>query len=342
MRLYLSFVLLLGWTLFISHCNAADLSLQGIADFHDKSLHEPFDLSGIARVGNYIVVSSDEGHVIQVLERENTNTFVLKRKYTIPDGEETDRQEKEDPELDIEGITADGKTVYIIGSHSRKRGKVEVRNLKRRSHDKNRERLAKDTEEAARRILLRLKLDENGHLDGEIEQKNLWDAILKFSELAPFTKIPSKENGIDIEGIAVKDKKLYIGFRAPVLRENWVPVMVTQFDDPVESAELRFINLGGLGIRDMVAVDDQFFLIAGPVGDGPGGYHLYSWNGLDCIPGKNGAKGKAMNLGKIPTESNAKAEGLAVLSNTEDGFLQLLVVFDGPERGAPLLLFLRR
>ncbi|MCK5872947.1 MAG: DUF3616 domain-containing protein, partial [Methylococcales bacterium] len=136
--------------------------------------------------------------------------------------------------------------------------------------------------------------------------------------------------------------QLYIGFRGPVLRGNWVPVIVTEFSHPAKKAELRFINLGGLGIRDMVFVNHQFLLIAGPVGDGPGGYHLYSWNGLDCVPGKHGAKGVVRHLGQIPADSDAKAEGMAVLSNTEATLLELLVIFDGPQRGAPVLFNLQQ
>jgi Protein of unknown function (DUF3616) len=85
--------------------------------------------------------------------------------------------------------------------------------------------------------------------------------------LGPFTKIPSKENGTDIEGIAVKDETLFLGFRGPVRRENFVPVMVLQLDRP-EDYELRFVNLDGHGIRDITAVENGFLIIGGPVGDG--------------------------------------------------------------------------
>ena len=51
--------------------------------------------------------------------------------------------------------------------------------------------------------------------------------------LQRFTQIPSKENGVDIEAIAVKGKdgdKLHLGFRGPVLRDNLVPIMVLDFN----------------------------------------------------------------------------------------------------------------
>ncbi|MFO0119910.1 MAG: DUF3616 domain-containing protein, partial [Cyanobium sp.] len=36
--------------------------------------------------------------------------------------------------------------------------------------------------------------------------------------IAPFLKIPSKENGLDIEGIAARAERLLVGLRGPVLR----------------------------------------------------------------------------------------------------------------------------
>ena len=101
-----------------------------------------------------------------------------------------------------------------------------------------------------------------------------------------FTKIPSKENGIDIEGIASDGDKLYIGFRGPVLRGNYVPVMVIKDCDNPSDYELLFVNLDGNGIRDICKVEDGFLIISGPMGDGVGNYQLYFWNGVDSIPGK--------------------------------------------------------
>lgn len=94
-----------------------------------------------------------------------------------------------------------------------------------------------------------------------MEEKHLCDAIRKFSVLEPFVEIPSKENGIDIEGISARGKKLYIGFCGPVFRENWVPIIVTEFDDLPGKAILQFVSLQGLGIRDIVALDDSFLLL---------------------------------------------------------------------------------
>ena len=153
----------------------------------------------------------------------------------------------------------------------------------------------------------------------------------------PFTRIPSKENGIDIEGLAVAEDTLYVGFRGPVLRGNYVPVLVGRFSDLSSRGKLKFVRLGGLGIRSMLSVGKQGFLIlAGPVGDGPGGYHLYHWDGRSQLPAK-GERGRVRHLGEIPVRKGDKPEGMTLVSRQGES-LQLLLAFDGAKNGGLALL----
>jgi hypothetical protein len=119
--------------------------------------------------------------------------------------------------------------------------------------------------------------------------------------LGLFRDIPSKENGVDIEGIAVDGDDLYAGFRGPVLRGNFTPVLRFRFANPSTATELLFVDLGGLGIRDLTKVRGGFLILAGPVGDGPGGYHLFFWDGRDCLPGLRtaGARGRVRPIGEV-------------------------------------------
>jgi hypothetical protein len=153
--------------------------------------------------------------------------------------------------------------------------------------------------------------------------------------LAPFLELPSKENGIDIEGIAADGDDLYVGFRGPVLREGYVPVLVFDFDEP-KKAKTRYVNLGGRGIRDLVRVSDGFLLIGGPVGGEPVSYEVYFWDGEDCIAGTDVPPPEfPRSLGEIPLPNQeAKAEGMAVLDET-DSHYDVLIVFDGPRNGSP-------
>lgn len=129
--------LLFGAMCLVEFSYADDLFSPNVVVFHEKGdFHEPSDLSAVARVGKHIVVGSDEGHVIQILAEKSLNIYELVRKFSIPDGKETDRTKDDGTEIDIEGITAREDVIFIIGSHSRKRSKVEVRNPKRRKYER--------------------------------------------------------------------------------------------------------------------------------------------------------------------------------------------------------------
>src|SRR4030095_15559862 len=103
-----------------------------------------------------------------------------------------------------------------------------------------------------------------------------------------FGAIASKENGVDAEGLAVRDQRLYIGFRGPVLRGNFTPILRCRFGSPIGEPEVLFVNLGGCGVRDLARVDGGLLILAGPVGDGLGSYQLYLWDGRDGVPGEGG------------------------------------------------------
>jgi hypothetical protein len=144
--------------------------------------------------------------------------------------------------------------------------------------------------------------------------------------LEPYAEIPSKENGIDIEGIAVRDGMVTVGFRGPVLRGNFVPTLSFPFERP-EEYSLKFVQLDGRGIRDLAAVEHGLLILAGPIGDGDATYELYWWNGEDCLD--NGSQGGRLQaLGEFPTDGSSKPEGLAVRSEDAQHW-QVLVVSDG-------------
>jgi len=112
-----------------------------------------------------------------------------------------------------------------------------------------------------------------------------------------------------------------------VLRGNFVPVIRFEFDEP-HDYELLFVQLEGRGIRDIVAVDDGFLILAGAIGDGDTSNKLYYWNGQDCIPGDGGSEGHISAIGELSMNLVIKPEGVAVTSESPDAW-RLLVVSDG-------------
>ena len=146
-----------------------------------------------------------------------------------------------DDEIDIEGMDFDDGYLWVTGSHSTKRKKPNKKDLKT-----NLERMATITTDLNRFILARIPL-----IEGELvksctlesnqilnaacvqttkERNILFEALASDRHLQPFvqTSIPSKDNGLDIEGLAIKDGRLFLGLRGPVLR-GWAIILELQF-----------------------------------------------------------------------------------------------------------------
>lgn len=276
------------------------------------------NISAIEVIGDRLIVGADEGNKIKILKR-NGEGYVVERGISLSN----------DKEIDIEGIAGEGSIVYVVGSHSFKRAQIDAD----RTYEQNRNAIEQKFSESDREQRDRLfRLDLNADL--EIEQTSLRSIIDRNDVLRPFSQIPSKENGIDIEGIAVSQGLLYIGFRGPVLRDNWVPILKCKFAKSIDRSDLVFVNLGGRGIRDLTPVRDGFLILAGPVGEGTDSYQLYAWDGEDCLPGRrtSGKIGQIELLGQIPVYENAKAEGIAIFTETPSDY-EVVIVFDGVANG---------
>jgi hypothetical protein len=150
------------------------------------------DISAVERVGKYLVLGSDEGNRVQVL-REEGNHYRVERRVPLNDTE---------AEIDIEGIASEGNLVYVVGSHSWKRQKLDEDS----DYLDNRQAIEQlhppDSNSDDRDSLYRFTLDEDGQI-ANLVRKSLRGALNSHPVLVPFLEVPGKENGVDIEGIAV-------------------------------------------------------------------------------------------------------------------------------------------
>jgi len=272
------------------------------------------DLSGAVVVDDFLVLGADEGHQLQIFKRDpDSGGWRLHERLALA---------KRDQETDIEAITFGGDCLFVIGSHSHRRRRMRPEFSAR----KNRQRLHEIDPDSSRNRLYQVPFDPKSGELGKVDCIDLSKRVRKDPLLKPFFGLPSKENGIDIEGMTFQDKRLYLGFRGPVLRENYVPVMVFDFDRPKDYG-LRFVRLEGQGIRDMAALEQGFLILSGPVNDAPGPFCLWWWDGADQVPGKDRTVQDAVMLGAVSTPGGAKAEGLALLSQS-DGRADILVVYE--------------
>ena len=307
---------------------SGQITSLGKVTFEGPLEHEE-DLSAIAILGESLLVGSDEGTKVQILQPEPTNPSVYQVRPELYIEMLTS-----ETELDIEGIARfkDTNVFYVVGSHSLKRTLLEPNATKKQ----NLAALEEIIFEPSRFHIYRLEMDPRTLKPISKRGIGLYKLLTLDPVLRRFTQIPSKENGVDIEAIAVKGDegdKLHLGFRGPVLRENLVPIMILDFNKP-EDYTLRYIDLDGYGIRELVKVKKGFLVIAGPSGGERGEFLIYFWDGDDGVPDRGEDKSKLKLLGQLPTPRGAKAEGMTLLEETKEHY-DVLVVYDGVVRGFP-------
>jgi hypothetical protein len=300
-------------------------------------------LSAMALDGETLWLACDEGCRLERLTRSGDDRFSghapvgLGSLLTLP--------APETEEADIEGMDVAGGWLWIVGSHSVKRKSAGAKDDPAAVAAK----LATVSRDGNRHLLARLPLHgtdvrrkQGTRRAASIETRPKSSALLKAIKrgrhgdgdphLAPFVPLPGKDNGFDIEGLAVSGDRVFIGLRGPVLR-GWACVLeVHPVDagdhlelDPVEKKlpyRKHFLNLGGLGIRDLLARGDDLLILAGPTLAADGNCAIWRW--------KNGAVGGAPSgvspLRALPTrDALDRAEGFTDLA---DG--SVMVVYDSP------------
>ncbi len=287
------------------------------------------NLSAVGVAGEFLLLAGDEDDRVQILRRHGANYELLAGREVLLNDVGA--------EADIEGIACEGDLVYVVGSHSCKRPKLK----EDATRQENRSRLeAVEPPSPFRSVLARFRLASDGTVSAP-DLTTLRPAIDGNRVLRPFVHLPCKENGVDVEGLAVHHGQLYLGFRGPVLQHGLVPVLVCPFPLGPVTPDVVYLRLGGLGIRDLVRVSDGFLVLAGPVNDVPAPFRLFHWDGADCTPGDGSAEGRVLLLGEVPAEDGAKAEGLALERETDDGYV-LLVLFDDLKEGGATRLRVNR
>ncbi len=260
-------------------------------------------------------------------------------------------------EADLEGLDYADGYLWLVGSHSLKRKQPKPDEDK--DFNESSESLAKVTSDGNRYLLARIPVDKSGgtpvlkqeterkgrklvaaRLRGDKNSNALTKALQEDEHLAPFLKIPSKDNGFDIEGLAVAGERLFIGLRGPVLR-GWAVIL--EVDTQKDGGELdlkaigpggrpyrkHFLRLGGLGIRDLCVEGSDLLILAGPTLDLDGPVTVFHWPG-GARPEQESfvSAGQLERLLDVPYGQGADhAEGMAWFSADGEP-RQILLVYD--------------
>jgi hypothetical protein len=261
------------------------------------------------------------------------------------------------PEIDIEGMARDGGYLWFVGSHSLTRKRVKPNHVP----DVAMARLAKVTKNDNRYLLGRIPVVEVDGLPtlvptapdpagaahtltaaatGLRKKTRITEALDDDDHLSRFLKIPSKDNGFDVEGLAVVGERIYLGLRGPVLR-GWAVVLEIRLVEgdgqdlilgPVEGRQVyrkHFLNLGGLGVRDLLAYGEDLLVLAGPTMDLDGPVRVYGWRGAAQLDaGVVVTSDDLEHVMDVPYgDGDDHAEGITLMPGDEGS---LLVVYDSP------------
>lgn len=320
----------------------------------DDPLHK--DLSAVARVGQNLFLACDETASVERLQRQEDGSFGAHRHFALADY--VDLPAGGDGEMDIEGLCAADGYLWIVGSHSLKRSKPKREDSSRAAAL---ERMEKIEREANRYFLGRIPLRESepGRFELVREDTGRGAAWLKFGKrrsrlmdwlsddphLAPFLAIPSKENGLDIEGLAVQGDRVWLGMRGPVLRGHAVILDLELTEARPSRLKARrvdgdrryrkhLLDTRGLGIRDMRLAGDDLLLLVGPTMALEGPAFVLKWCDAAHDHGSGVIDPKRIEtVAELPYRLHADhPEGLELWP--EKGREALLVIYDapGPER----------
>jgi len=279
------------------------------------------NISGVAHYKNYLFLATDEGSQLEVLKKNSSQQWQSHRVVHLSNNSD---------EIDIEALAWKKPYLYVLGSHSAKRKKIKGS----LSNKENIKRLQNTSLEANRQQLFRVEFDNEMNAL-QSESLSIQGMLKEHPILSAFTGLPSKENGVDIEGLAIDNKgRLLLGFRGPVLRGNLAPVLRLKRhkkDFSIKSSKTLYLSLAGNGIRGLSETENQFLVLTGAVGDQNTPYQVFLWNGNQNLFGQN--TNNLQLLCNLPS-SQGKPEGIQFIQQTAN-HIEFIIVQDGLPNGQP-------
>jgi hypothetical protein len=322
-------------------------------------------LSAAIQVGRHLWLGCDETATLERLTHLGGGRWGEHRTYNLADV--LDLPGAPDDEVDVEGLAWDPPYLWIVGSHGRKRGKPDAAE----GVEKAFATLADVDTEDNRYLLARIPLEEDPEAGGLVPRRacpdprdpnatltaarlkgkgrdgGLMRALRDDPHLRKFLRLPGKDNGFDIEGLSSARGRLFVGLRGPVLR-GWAVVLEIQPEPAGRPERLKlapigpkgrryrkhFLELDGLGVREITHVRDEMMVLAGPTMDVRAPATLFRWRGaLDAEGDSIVPAEKLDRLMDLPHDVDGPGDHPeGVCRFRAEGVEGLLVVYDSPAR----------
>lgn len=224
------------------------------------------DASAVAFLdGQHFVAASDEDHVLRVYRLGEPRAV---RAVDVAGFLDLDRKR---PEADLEGAAVAGDRVWWVGSHGR---------------------TAEGKRAPNRQRLFATRIVRDASPPGLIPEGRPYAMLLDDLLLAPslrsvdlagaVNRPAAADEGLNIEGLAASpDGRLWVGFRDPVPAGRALLVPLENPAEILTGGRARLgnpvlLDLGGLGVRDLVWVGDRCLVLAGPLRGGSP-FRVYVW-----------------------------------------------------------------
>lgn len=331
-------------------------------------------LSVALQIGDTLWVANDESISLERLSLIKDGShyrYGLHKQFSLDDYLKLPVATPKDPadleEVDIEGLDHGGGYLWLVGSHSLKRVNPKLEDGLKQA----KKQLAKISADGNRYVLARIPLVEvDGSytlikdtktgknrtaaiLHGTPQGNDLTDALKGDKHLGPFLAIPGKDNGFDIEGLVVVGERLFLGLRGPVLR-GWAVILEVELKEDVKKPSMlrlkpigpkqrlyrkHFIQLGGLGIRDLCVQGSDILILAGPTMDIDGPVTIFRWKGGAKAPKEECVvlADELENVMDVPYGQGVDhAEGMTLYTTDEGIPRSLLIVYDSASESRKL------
>ena len=298
--------------------------------------------------------------------------FDLREFFALPASVANLRQ-RASIEADIEGLAIADGCLWITGSHSAVRDPLDgltgrraiaaLANVRRAGNRFLLARIPIEPDSGGPALVPEVRLNEGrtlraARLPGGRKNDALTRLLRKDPHLGPFLSLPSKDNGFDIEGLAVASGgRVFLGLRGPVI-DGWACVLeiaVTAHSKRERELMLRrlrvapargaqgaryrkhFLDLEGAGIRDLCLAGRDLLILTGSPMRGKGKAHVRRWkNAIAAKDDSMVGRRKLPKLLELPyQEKKNHPEGMTIVAQRGKRVL-LLVTYDSAERDARL------